>query len=78
MLKEATCKETGKMEYVCSICNNVVSEKTIEKTPHTVVIDKEVKPTCRKGWPNCRIALFSMWQSNYSTKDSSKARSYSS
>jgi len=42
LLKEATCKETGKMEYVCSICNNVVSEKAIEKTPHTVVIDKEV------------------------------------
>ena len=48
VLKEATCKETGKMEYVCSICNNVVSEKTIEKIPHTVVIDKEVKPTCEK------------------------------
>ena len=49
VLKEATCKETGKMEYVCSICNNVVSEKAIEKTPHTVVIDKEVKPTCEKN-----------------------------
>ena len=48
VLKEATCKETGKMEYVCSICNNVVSEKTIEKIAHTVVIDKEVKPTCEK------------------------------
>jgi len=49
VLKEATCKETGKMEYVCSICNNVVSEKAIEKTPHTVVTDKEVKPTCEKN-----------------------------
>ena len=48
VLKEATCKETGKMEYVCSICNKVVSEKTIEKIAHTVVIDKEVKPTCEK------------------------------
>ena len=48
VLKEVTCKETGKMEYVCSICNKVVSEKTIEKIAHTVVIDKEVKPTCEK------------------------------
>ena len=49
VLKEATCKETGKMEYVCSICNKAVSEKTIEKIPHTVVIDNEVKPTCEKN-----------------------------
>ena len=47
--KEPTCKETGKMEYVCSICNKAVSEKTIEKIPHTVVTDKEVKPTCEKN-----------------------------
>ena len=49
---EATCTKTGKeADKACSRCDSVITGATIEKKPHTEVIDPRVEPTKTSvGW----------------------------
>ena len=48
ILKEATCTKEGKKQKKCTSCDEVLSEETIKKLDHTIVIDKAVEATCKK------------------------------
>ena len=47
IVEEATCTKEGKKQKKCTSCDEVLSEETIKKLDHTIVIDKAVEATCR-------------------------------
>ena len=51
-VKKSTCQAEGSFDSVvyCSVCNAELSRETVktDKTPHTLVIDKAIVPTCTK------------------------------
>ena len=51
-VNEATCQAEGSYDSVvyCSVCSKELSRETVstDKTPHTVVTDPAVEPTCTK------------------------------
>ncbi len=48
IVEESTCTKEGKKQKECTSCKAVISVETIEKTNHTIVIDKAVESTCKE------------------------------
>lgn len=45
--KQPTCTEEGEKTYTCEVCGETKKE-SLDKTEHTIVIDKAVEATCTK------------------------------
>lgn len=46
IIEEANCLKTGFKQQKCNECGDVLTTSIIQKTYHTVIIDKAINPTC--------------------------------
>ncbi len=49
VVNDATCTTNGKKQKMCTICNEVLIEKIIDKLEHTIVKDEGYQATCTES-----------------------------